>query len=147
MVEAARGELEAIQLPAIRQAIEEADQETLQMAGFTPEQTLIKTGLARDVMGRTAERAGGRGPQVWTKTREGLEFAVEVVQQVLGSIGALSKWIEAVAELVGVVGSGAKALAAEEGFLRKQLRRFGRRKRKPAEEPAGPAPAGPASAV
>ncbi len=142
MLDAARVEIREVQVPAIRRELEQAGGEQLQAAGFSREQALFKMMMARRAMAATERRAQGRGPQLWRPTREGLESAVGAIKEVLGSISSLSKWIEAVSELVGVVGSGVKSLAVEDGVVRRALRRLRpRTSKRRYVEPAEPASA------
>jgi hypothetical protein len=123
LLEEARDEIERVQLPKVREQIRGADLEELESAGFSTAQTGFKLASARRAMAAGERRAEGGLFQRWGQTREVLESALESVKEILSSISSLSKWIEAVAELVGVVGSGVKAAAADDGWLRRTFRR------------------------
>jgi hypothetical protein len=136
LLDAARDEIAAVQLRAIEQQIQGADEDTLRAAGFTVAQTEFKLASARRSMGRAERVAKSKLPGRRKKILEGLDLAVENIQTVLGSLSSLSKWIEAASELVGVAASGIKSAVAENGPLRRTWRKRKRRRDDPA--PAGP---------
>lgn len=144
LLDEARSEIEDVQLPAIEKQIRSAREEDLEAAGFTDAQTAFKLASAREIMSETAGRAESPWPGRRKKTLELLDFVVENVQTILGSLTSLSKWIEAAAELVGVAGSGVKAAVAERGPIRRALRKASRRRqkrrRRDREEPEGTPP-------
>lgn len=130
LLDKARDEIEEVQLPAIEKQMESAREEDLEAAGFTEAQAAFKLATARRAMSETARRAESLRPERRKKVLDLLDFVVESIQTVLGSLSSLSKWIEAAAELVGVVGSGAKAAVAEKGPIRRGIRKVKRRRRK-----------------
>ncbi len=145
LLDKARHEIEDVQLPAIEKQVLSAREEDLEAAGFTNAQTAFKLATARRAMGETARRAESPWSGRRKKVLELLDFVVENVQTILGSLSSLSKWIEAAAELVGVVGSGVKAAVAEKGPVRRGIRKVKRwrqkrrDKKKPEEGPPSPA--------
>jgi hypothetical protein len=134
LLDRARNEITAVQLPVIEKQVLSAREEDLEAAGFTDAQTAFKLASARRAMSDSARRAESPFPVRRKKALEFLDFVVENVQTVLGSLSSLSKWIEAAAELVGVVGSGVKATVAERGPVRRGFRKVGRWRRRRREE-------------
>jgi hypothetical protein len=131
----ATAEIRATQVPALQAELREVDRTKFETAGFTESQAIFKTATARNAMARAANPPFYKR---WSRKSvvEGVGVALEAVKEVLGSIASLSKWIEAAAELVGIVGSGVKAAAP------RLERWFGRRsdaKDEEEEEEAGPA--------
>lgn len=146
LLDKARHEIEGIQLETIERQVLSAPEEDLKAAGFTNAQTAFKLATARKAMSETERRAKSPWPERRKKVLELLDFVVENLQTILGSLGSLSKWIEAAAELVGVVGSGVKAAVAEKGFIRRssrKVKRWRRQKRCDREEPKETPPAAP----
>lgn len=130
LLDEARSEIEDVQLPVIEKQVRSARNEDLEAAGFTDAQTAFKLASARKIMSETTRCAESPWPERRRKILELLDFVVENIQTILGSLSSLSKWIEAAAELVGVVGSGVKAAVAERGPIRRVLRKASRRRQK-----------------
>lgn len=143
----ARTEIEAVQLPRIEQQLRSISDEELAAAGFTEAQTAFKLESARTAMDAAARGAESPWPGRRKKILDVLDFVVENVQTILGSLKSLSVWIDAASELVGVAASGAKAAVAEKGVLRRTYRKVKRRirdrreRQKPEEEPEDLPPA------
>ncbi len=132
LLDDARREIEGSQLREFEKRIQSAKPETFEAAGFTKAQTVFKLDAARRGMNVTARSAKSPWPALRKKVLNALDFVVESIQTILGSLSSLSKWIEAASELVGVLASAVKATVAEKGILRRgsrKLRRFFRRKR------------------
>jgi hypothetical protein len=140
LLDQAREEIEDVQLPVIEKLVLSAPEEDLEAAGFTGAQTAFKLASARRAMSDSAQRAESPWPVRRKKALELLDFVVENVQIILGSLSSLSKWIEAAAELVGVVGSGVKATVAERGPIRRGIRKAKRWRQKRRKERGGEEP-------
>jgi hypothetical protein len=149
LLDDARWEIEGSQLRQFKDRLQSAEPESFEAAGFTKAQTAFKLDAARRDMDATARSAKSGWPTLRRKVLKALDFVVENIQTILGSLSSLSKWIEAASELVGVLASGVKAAVAEKGIIRRgsrKLRRYVRRKREERREQKDAAASPPAQA-
>lgn len=152
LLDRARAEIEGSQLREFKKRIQSAEPASFEAAGFTKAQTAFKLDAARRGMSATARTAESRWPALRKKLLEALDFVVENIRTILGSLSFLSKWIEAASELIGVLASGVKATVAEKGFVRVSWRKFRRsfrrkpEKQKKKKDDDAPSPPNPAPA-
>lgn len=115
-------EIQKRQLPKVRDDLREATLQEFESAGFSELQAVFKTTAVRSVMEAAMARSASRLAFRRRPTAEALGVALDAIKEVLAGIRSLSEWIEALAELVGVVGSGAKTALAERRVLRRVAR-------------------------
>lgn len=99
----ANSELQELQIARAKQHLRERSRNEFEEAGFSLAQMEFKLAVAERAMTETAEV----GPAGWMAPSAVLR-AVGKLKVILSSIKSLSKWLEAVDELVGMTGELAK---------------------------------------